>query len=517
MPHGGLALWAVITILWCSIIMGIVLITYRYRHSPAATNRCSLLTLIILPAPLILLPWILYRPLVSTAPSCFFDLWCFFIGNSFIVTFNFCRFVRILHIYRIKEALLGSSQYGLSTPSDPESDRSIQLIPKAWNRLDRPIPHSPNPLVLETPYNIEYLSQEWKEAWWFRYRNLLTERSLVAIGFSIMLCVTLLVTLISVIHGPYPDQHWAIGQCMLDCPFWIAYIYSLIIKSILYPSSFLLLRKASDAYGIRPCFISAVIPNMPQKIRTSLFLTFFLLYLLNGVYSIYVLPLLDIIRARHHSNSATLTIESFHTMLKDPTNFHAFLHFSVWDLSVENPLFYRRYHQLVDRTAQLHRHLRTSTDSDILGEAGDVADKARSQLREDLTNIHATFLSPSSHYELNVPREMAQLVERHLAAGNYRLHILDDVLNEVTLLMFQHTYPRFIEQRGHIPSRERMADLRALASPDSHDGGEVRHLFDKEEERVILRDRRKDTSGTRDGIILFGWGNSVNAGQFHPR
>ncbi|KAI9227465.1 MAG: hypothetical protein DHS80DRAFT_24219 [Piptocephalis tieghemiana] len=472
MPKEGLILWILLSSLWGLAILAMALTAYRYRHTPAVMNRCSYLTLMTLPSPILLLAWVLYRPLVSTHPSCFMDVWCFFLGNSFSLTFNFCRFLRILHIYHIKEALLDADQHYLLSPDYPASpDHSdpsdIQLVPKSWSpSLDPPSP--PHPLTQGNPQIMAYLSREWKGAWWFRYRHLLSEKSLILLGSSAIIVFTLILFILTMVHGPYPDTPYAFGQCLLDWPLWIAYMYSIFLKAFLYPASFVFLRKSSDAYGVRRefriygffngiftllCFATIVVPNVPQPIRTPLFLSFFLLYLCVGVYSVYILPLLDIIRAKRQAHSAALTMDSFQALLRDPSSFHAFLHFSVWDLSVENPLFYRRYHQLALRTSQLSRQLHSSVDSHLLGEACPLADKARSLIRQDLTSIYTTFLSPSSHHELNIPKEMAQLVERQLAAGNYQLRILDDILHEVTLLMFQHTYPRFLEQRARIPSR----------------------------------------------------------------
>lgn len=213
--------------------------------------------------------------------------------------------------------------------------------------------------------------------------------------------------------------------------------------------------------------------------RTAVFITFVLIYALNSLYTTYILPLRDILRYKKRTQSTTLTRKSLSRLLENPDDFHAFLLFSVKDFSVENALFYRRYQQVAKKVQRLLQDqekdasMSEASSDQGAGRKESVDEGGASRLRNtessakgdgttrekhgskgtcpdlgtELENIYSTFLAPNSHYELNVPRKMVMAVRRRLDEKEYQLKIFDEVLEEVQLLMFQNTYPRFIEGR----------------------------------------------------------------------
>ncbi|RKP14323.1 hypothetical protein BJ684DRAFT_19262 [Piptocephalis cylindrospora] len=488
-------------------VLGLAFATYRYRHTPAATHRSVGLTLLVLPSPLIIPPWAFYRALVSTTPSCYFDLWCFVLTTMPNITFNLCRLLRMLHVYKFQEAMLDAADQSspvllhnpnpalpANTPNHEKAPGSKGMGKSAvsWS-FTSPISHASAPKPRPTTVDgkdrsdngaMEWLSNEYSHVWWFRYRGLLTEKSLIFIGSAIVGGTLFLNVILTLIRGPYPNRRFAEIQCPVDWPFWPASLISNIIKCFLYPAIFFFLREAQDAYGIRrefqiygvlnstsaaACFAVLWIPGLKQSVRTGFFITFVLIYALNSLYTTYVLPLRDIMRYKRRAQSKTLTMKTLRRCLDNPDDFHAFLLFSVKDFSVENALFHRRYEQVakkVHRLALEQEYARLSgassdhtiaceTEGEAYVQNAGASEKFKesgtritcSELSAELENVYSTFLAPDSHYELNVSRRLVLAVRRKLDEQDYRLEIFQEVLDEVHLLMFQNTYPRFVEHR----------------------------------------------------------------------
>ncbi|RKP13034.1 hypothetical protein BJ684DRAFT_20452 [Piptocephalis cylindrospora] len=462
--NGGIALYVTIVAVVSIVISGIAFYPLRYRKIPAVIHRTTYLSLLNLPFILWPIPWCFYRLLVSPYVSCFFDLWSFSISVLPGLIINLARFVHMLHVYKLKEALLDAANHGAMTM---DYEKVVTLLPDPSWGSDQG--SSTNMIsgarkAPEDPEVIQYLEDLAGDAWWFKYRAYLTERSLFFICLSIIFGVLVLLAIITGIHGGYPsDTPYALGQCMVDWPNWPIFVLDVGLKSLLYPLIFFYLREVNDAYGIRRefevfgslnaiavvlYFVTIWIPALNQATRTSLFLVAVVVFVANNVYTTYILPLRDVLKSRRHSRSGKMTMQSLRKLLDTPEGFSSFLHYSVRDFSVENPLFYRRYHQIADRVAQSRKMIRASMDSEVLAGKVEHSETLHNELGQELWGVYTNFLRVGAHYELNVPREKVGRVERELRARDYRLEILDDILHDVCLVMFQHTYPRFLDKQG---------------------------------------------------------------------
>ncbi|KAI9229265.1 MAG: hypothetical protein DHS80DRAFT_22533 [Piptocephalis tieghemiana] len=465
LSSGGIPLYVVIVALVTIVISGFALFPLKYRKIPAVIHRTTSLSLLNLPFILWPIPWAFYRLLVSPYVSCFFDLWSFALSVLPGLTINLARFFHMLHIYKFKEALLDAANHGAMTM---DYEKVVALLPDpTWGSSDQGSTAnilSGSRKSPEDPETIQYLESLAGDAWWFKYRAYLTERSLFFICLSVIFAAMVILAILTGVRGSYPpDTPYALGQCLTDWPNWPIYILDLSLKSLLYPLVFFYLREVNDAYGIRREFqvfsvlnsVAAVlffviiwVPSIHQTVRTTIFLVTVVVFVANNVYTTYYLPLRDILRSRHRSRSRKMTMQSLRKLLDTPEGFSSFLHYSVRDFSVENPLFYRRYHQIAERVAQNRKMIRASMDSEVLAGKVEHSETFHNELGQELWGVYTNFLRVGAHYELNVPREKVRRVERELRARDYRIEILDDILHDVCLVMFQHTYPRFMERQG---------------------------------------------------------------------
>ncbi|RKP06298.1 hypothetical protein THASP1DRAFT_31877 [Thamnocephalis sphaerospora] len=205
--------------------------------------------------------------------------------------------------------------------------------------------------------------------------------------------------------------------------------------------------------------------------------------------------------ARHHWRRARLHRQpsrydqerrSFDVLLGDPRRFAKFKAFCVIDFSVENALFlerYRRFKDLVNIGNQ------TGTNFSATSGAGRIIEKSvaflvgssiaapttpttptytgpgnpldeprdthsfadttyQSQMRlsdealKELKAIYATFMAPDAEFEVNLTSNCRQAVADRIRDGDAAADTLDEAHREIHQLVYQSTYPRYLNYKN---------------------------------------------------------------------
>jgi hypothetical protein len=141
----------------------------------------------------------------------------------------------------------------------------------------------------------------------------------------------------------------------------------------------------------------------------------------------FVLPLRDIRRNVRRAQRMSYTHESLRSLLEDAEGFHEFLLFSLRDFTIENPLFYQRYREIAERVKE-----------------GELA--STQEMHLELKVVYASFIADGAQYQLNLTKGAFRRVEKRIGAGEGSLSVLDEVLQEVFVLMFHNTYPRYLSK-----------------------------------------------------------------------
>ncbi|KAI9229267.1 MAG: hypothetical protein DHS80DRAFT_22535 [Piptocephalis tieghemiana] len=472
LPEQGILVYLFLLGIWFTLTTGLVLHLILYRHVPAARYRASVLaTLCLLPA-LILPAWMFLRPLLTSEVTCFMDVWGYTLSMLPWMLINACRFLRMLHLYKFKAALLDAASQGTflaSLPSFhvPVGKASVNPSYLPADHLGNPSPVDPSMSLEEMGssrsskayYLIGHLDPHVVTRWCSGPKSLLTERSLTLIlTFTYVTCL-LFTGLATLLHGAYPDQAYASMQCLVDWPSWVPLSIHALTQVLIYPVIWWMMRQVEGSRRLRRELelytgINALLMIMlllaigaseiSKNARNGLFLVVGVTFSLNGMYTSLILPAWEIQRSVPTGDpSSACSSEHFTSLLQSSEHFSDFLLFSLRDFSVENPLFYCRYHQIQERVAQA-RASSNSTD-DLAGENDE--DKVKALANQELNTMYATFLTPGCHYEVNVPRHISNRVRQRIDNGEGSLEILDEVLREVRNLMFQHTYPRYLASR----------------------------------------------------------------------
>ncbi|ORX89474.1 regulator of G protein signaling superfamily [Basidiobolus meristosporus CBS 931.73] len=124
----------------------------------------------------------------------------------------------------------------------------------------------------------------------------------------------------------------------------------------------------------------------------------------------------------------------FEDILKDSSLFQEFHAFSVRDFSVENPLFYRRVNQWIHDMKDL--------------ESSECTPLMRTKLHKEAYEIFQTFIARNADFEINIRGETYQRISHDLTQEKVESTLFDRALSEVTDMMFQQTFPRFLHHKG---------------------------------------------------------------------
>ncbi|RKP13866.1 hypothetical protein BJ684DRAFT_19678 [Piptocephalis cylindrospora] len=514
--HGPI-IFGVIVGLWALVLLGLCLAVIHFRRLPSLANRSPVLTVMAAAPALANAAWILWRPLLGGRVSCAMDLWLMLFAFSFWILLNASRFIRLIFLFRMHDALLDSvdkvaisrtlspisttASITTETSSISKADPSIQTDPHSSTvpKKSYPDPHvsaslkpssepfdPTHPAMVHSPI-VEVGGMEcidlmpmdtrgyqgtkaddrgkarllgkrkgpreepmsWgrdegiSRLWWYKYRHLLRERSLVLLVISLeLLYIILFIGIPHAIMGSSPledPRGYAQGQCLVDWPFWPGYVILVGLKTVVYPAQFLFMRDVRDAYGLRWELRVHTTP------RTWVMFVMNGIFLLGGIFTSFLFPLYDALSMRSRRKNVSFSLDSFHHMLKDATEFDEFLIFCVKDFSVENALFHRRCARLFSQHEST-----TSASSHAVGRADlglSTSSPTSSAYKLEVNSIYDTYLQSNSPFELNMDVRTLRRFQERWNAGEDGPEVFREVVDEVERIMFQHTYPRFLATR----------------------------------------------------------------------
>ncbi|KAI9230939.1 MAG: hypothetical protein DHS80DRAFT_28389 [Piptocephalis tieghemiana] len=548
--HGPI-IYGVLVGLWALLILGLCLVIFYFRRLPSLANRSPTLTLLTALPALTNAIWILWRPLLGGQVGCAMDLWLMLFAFSFWIFLNASRFIRLIFLFRMHDALLDSvdkvslsrtfsspatsSSYSKPSPTQNDKDHPVaSMAPSLLTpmSMDPRLPRSPrhsshdplnssHPSMISSPIvdvgTMDYIDllpmttspgststaqadrgkehllkkpqgphtepTSWdrddavNHLWWYKYRYFLREKSLVLTVLSLeFLYILFFIVLPHAIMGsgpPPPDTSlgYAQGQCLVDWPFWPGYVVLVVAKSVLYPAQFFFMRDVRDAYGLRwelrahtICkliatpffFLIILIPNIPQNARTWVMFVMNAIFLLGGIFTSLLFPLYDALTMRSRRNNVTFSLDSFHRMLRDVSEFNEFLIFCVKDFSVENALFHRRCTRLFSQHTSSALTTSSSTTTATTSSSPHVSGKhdptgtvspSSSAYKLEALSIYETYLQPHSPFELNIDVGTRRRFQARWDAGEDGPEVFRELVDEVERIMFQHTYPRFLSTR----------------------------------------------------------------------
>lgn len=122
----------------------------------------------------------------------------------------------------------------------------------------------------------------------------------------------------------------------------------------------------------------------------------------------------------------------FQAVLEDPVSLSQFTLFAVREFSVENLLFHRRV-KLLKKIANLSH--------------SDIDDSNYNQILErEIMAIYREFIAENACNELNISENVRTVIENAIRSNQISIGIFDGAHNEVLMMVFQDTYPRYVQK-----------------------------------------------------------------------
>jgi len=118
------------------------------------------------------------------------------------------------------------------------------------------------------------------------------------------------------------------------------------------------------------------------------------------------------------------TRKAFEIVLNDPAMFDDFKTFAVQDFSVENALFF-------ERVARVRRN----------------PPRSEELLIKEQRKIYYLFLRDRADLQLSIADRTIRAVQTDIKLGKHRPELFDAALEEVLVLLYSETFPRFLQTR----------------------------------------------------------------------
>ncbi|KAK9766455.1 hypothetical protein K7432_004437 [Basidiobolus ranarum] len=437
----------VVYVIYLSSVIVTTTFFWKYREHPGIRSRSLLITMIGVSANIVLSTVYLMGPVFSTFLPCFVTLWFGSLLTPVTMLTTVGKFLRVAYLYRSSLAKLKAErrrQEGLKEKSKSNSMHSSKDQASEPSIVLLNIDSSTN-LKLSQDYDLE-------SNWIQRHSYIFEDHFLIRILGGL----TLFHIVLTIVVQGFTHSYAFNALPRLDCFNGWEYIPVYVIGSceiFLFGSVVIrYIRGVSDAYNIVKelslivvatgtgfffHLLFAYTPNL-YNIRAIIpvgtwgFCTLWSIHLLNCG-----LPLVEIYqtnrRAKNYLNGRKLP--SFEEVLEHPILFEKFKAFTVKDFSIENALFYERY-----------LRLRTTPTAFVKDHDPTREDRLPVEIKAELKSIYETFIQMDSDYQVNLKGETISEIERRIREDEYALDMLDQALTEVKLLMYQHTFKRFLQQ-----------------------------------------------------------------------
>ncbi|RKP12989.1 hypothetical protein BJ684DRAFT_20498 [Piptocephalis cylindrospora] len=496
--------WSIMVV-WDILTIVLTYLFYRRRHNPAIRHRSVPLTIAQVVVLAIIINVFLGREPEYLKFPCFVSLWVLSIALPLAVYLLAARSLRLAFLYRYSQYLvlarsvrssIDTSSIGVSSASprpsvskpyvsSPQYSNSLSpndalnelpgtpgLVssfsrpdspPTGKSRgdtsysLDRPVTASNHALLdadIDDPSG-EAMAKiiRAENSWIMRYRHLLTTRKLVQwVGCIVLfhVVVTFGVECFTTEFAVVP--HIARGNCQLGWEYYPLYAFCGFAIAVIMPFLLWTLKGVKDDYGIKLelyiCLglwaaffiwylIVAYVPylqiHLDTKFPASMWpciaeAVTFLVCVLRPLYLSY--------RTERTHKALHLTKTSFEEVLASPSQLALFRAFSIRDFSSENVLFYERVSGLTSRVARAAPH----------GQK----DPARLDrvIARECRAIYELFIEPGSEHEVNLTSSVVIALADRFSMEDLSLDMFDDSLQEIKVLMYQHTFPRFVRSRA---------------------------------------------------------------------
>ncbi|ORX94015.1 hypothetical protein K493DRAFT_352890 [Basidiobolus meristosporus CBS 931.73] len=305
-------------------------------------------------------------------------------------------------------------------------------------------------LTVDSSTNLKSNSEvEFNGSWLHNHSYIFEDRFLIRllVGFTLLhVIMTVVIQCLTVDYGfsaPLRDD------CLSGWEFIPVYVVGSCEIFVLGPIVIQYIRGVTDAYsivkelvmvvlttGVGMCLylVFAYVPPV-YDVRYTIpvgvwgFTTLWSIHLLNCG-----LPLLEIYMTNQRSKNLPRDRKhpSFEEVLDHPVLFEKFKAFSVKDFSVENTLFYERYVRLKTTPSILVKNF--------------LARGLPSEIQNELYSIYNTFIRDDSEYQVNLRGETLREIELRIRDKDYSIDMFETALTEVKLLMYQHTFKRYLQQ-----------------------------------------------------------------------
>jgi len=413
---------------------------YKKRHSPVLRFREARLTIVGTVAAILITDTHLFRFAYLSSFPCYLLLWIPSVCFPVLVFTFLVRCLRLGTTYRMSQRKLRRSARCSEESLEDEGELKdggntrIYLHENDVKRLKH--------LTERNARAEEANPRPWPERYAEVLNDFLTIRttSLLIIGGILLQCFVL-----TFVQSLTTDFSPGVTSCRFGWEF--VPFYVLLLVNIIPGFPILLLsRGVRDAYGIQLELDTTIILTSFGYVLSLMFDMLKSRGILKSIIVIFPAPnwLIIVLMALHHVNVVVPVIEAywkpyqadptgwlaFRQMLIEPKTLQEFREFTAREFSIENVLFYE--------TLQVVRHLRGVDDWEL-----------RCACRE----VYQQFVKPGAELELNLLSSTAHQVRKVFEKGppeEISVEVFDQVEREVLRLMYESTYPRFLQFRENL-------------------------------------------------------------------
>ncbi|KAK9719848.1 hypothetical protein K7432_004532 [Basidiobolus ranarum] len=405
--------------IWFLITLVSLYFFIQYRHEPTIQHRSVSLTCMFALFNSILIGYLLYK-LAKPVTSCVVRLWIPSVVFPALGLTVLAKLIRLTFLGRYHKSIYLEAKLESSTKED-ESGYEMELSEESFVGIRG--------------------SNNFREAWYYKYRHLFTTSHILKTLSAFMLFhvgVTAITNAISPMTS-IPGQ-----ECPLGWEFYPFIGFLIIYLFLGVPVLLYWFWGVEDVYGIRKELISVAIIAMVGFLLYLIFLFLPSLRILEKSFAAYVwgaivlvlthilfviYPIYELRKSRQVRANANNT-QVFDQILSDPVLFEDFKAFTIKDFSVENPLFYERCRKLKATQPRIIR---------IPGK-----DSLSAKSRNELRSMYETFINPKSEFQVNLSSATIQELTRQFESGELSLTMFSRAEREIHLLMYQNTFPRYI-------------------------------------------------------------------------
>ncbi|ORX91423.1 hypothetical protein K493DRAFT_378775 [Basidiobolus meristosporus CBS 931.73] len=416
---------------------------WNYRNHPGIRSRSIQLTFIGVVASFFLSSVYLVGPLTQFLP-CFITLWCGSVLTPIVLLTTVGKFLRVAFLYRTSLSKLKAERQRL------EEQKERHKVSSVSSQRDEIFEPSDILLDIDSFTNTkEAIPTEVNNSWLHQNSYIFEDRFLIRIlgGFTIF--HILVTVVIQCLTQDYSFSAPLRDDCLSGWEYFPVYVAGSCEIFVLGPIVIQYIRGVTDAYnivkelvalvlttGVGMCIylIFAYIPPV-YDVRFTVpvgvwgFVTLWNIHLLNCG-----LPLMEIYITNRRSKNLPRDRKhpSFEEVLDHPVLFEKFKAFSVKDFSVENTLFYERYVRLKTTPSFLVKNFLTRG--------------LPNEIQNELLTIYNTFIREDSEYQVNLRGETLRELDNRIQEKDLSICMFETALTEVKLLMYQHTFKRYLQQ-----------------------------------------------------------------------